>query len=198
MFELLIASRNPDKIAEIRELLKDLDLKLLSLLDVAEFPPTEEDGDTICGNAMKKALEAARHTGLTCLADDTGLFIDALDGQPGVYAARFAGEHCSYKDNRDKALLLLQNSTTRIAQFRTCVALAAPDGIIAIREGIMPGEIIREERGDNGFGYDSIFAPEGGGKTYAEMTDAEKNEVSHRGRALRAILPLIKEIIESE
>lgn len=195
MFRLLIASNNPDKIAEIRGLLAGLEVELLSLHDFPDLPPTVEDRETIAANAMKKALEAARNTGLPCLADDTGLFIQALNGEPGVFAARFAGEQCSYKDNREKALKLLEGISDRSAEFRTCVALAAPDGIIAVKEGVMPGTITTEERGANGFGYDSIFAPEGGELTYAEMSDAAKNEISHRGRALRLMLPLLRDII---
>ncbi len=198
MFRLLIASRNPDKIAEIRELLAGLEVELLSLLDFPEFPATVEDQPTLRGNAAKKALEAARHTKLICLADDTGLFIHALDGQPGVLAARFAGEHCSYKDNRDKALLLLKEVQDRRAEFRTCAVLAAPDGVVTFREGVMPGRISAEELGANGFGYDSIFIPDPGDRTYAQMTDAEKNSLSHRAMALEAMLPVLHELMETK
>ncbi len=198
MFRLLIASRNPDKIAEIRELLAGLEAELLSLLDFPEFPATLEDQPTLLGNAAKKALEAARHTGLICLADDTGLFIDALDGQPGVLAARFAGEHCSYQDNRNKALLLLKGVSDPRAEFRTCAVLAAPDGVVTFREGVMPGRISAKEHGTNGFGYDSIFIPDPGDRTYAQMTDAEKNSLSHRARALEAMLPVLHELVETK
>ncbi|MBW6514850.1 MAG: non-canonical purine NTP pyrophosphatase [Candidatus Syntrophosphaera sp.] len=198
MFKLLIASNNPDKVREIAELLSGLEVELLSLLDFPQLPPTLEDRDTIAGNAMKKALEASRQTGLICLADDTGFFIEALDGEPGVKAARFAGEHCSYKDNRDKALRLLLGESDRRAEFRTCVALAAPDGIIAIKEGIMPGSITTEENGANGFGYDSIFQPEASERTYAQMSDPEKNENSHRARSLNLIRPVLADIISTQ
>ncbi|MCB5247302.1 MAG: RdgB/HAM1 family non-canonical purine NTP pyrophosphatase [Candidatus Cloacimonetes bacterium] len=197
MLRLLIASRNPDKITEIRELLAGLEVELHSLLDFPELPPTLEDQPTLRANAAKKALEAAKHTGMLCLADDTGLFIDALDGQPGIFAARFAGEHCSYKDNRDKALLLLKGVADRRAEFRTCAVLAAPDGVVAFKEGVMPGAISTEERGENGFGYDSIFIPAPGNRSYAQMSDFEKNSLSHRARALEAMLPIIQEIIET-
>lgn len=198
MLKLLIASRNPDKIAEIRDLLAGTEVEVYSLLDFPELPPTLEDQATLRANAAKKALEAARHTGLLCLADDTGLFIDALDGQPGIYAARFAGEHCSYKDNRDKALRLLSSKADRRAEFRTCAVLAAEDGVVAITEGVMPGFISTEERGENGFGYDSIFEPDPGGRSYAEMSDAAKNSLSHRAKALEAMLPILKDIIASD
>lgn len=196
MLKLLIASRNPDKITELRDLLCGLEIELVSLLDYPDLPPTDEDQNTLRGNAAKKALEAARHSGLLCLADDTGLFIDALEGQPGVFAARFAGEHCSYKDNRDKAMRLLTGITDRRAEFRTCAVLAASDGVIAFKEGVMPGTISEAERGENGFGYDSIFEPDPGGKTYAQMSDADKNSHSHRAKALQALLPILQEIIE--
>lgn len=196
MLKLLLASRNPDKLTELRELLFGLEIELVSLLDFPDLPPTDEDQPTLRGNAAKKALEAARHSGLLCLADDTGLFIDALNGQPGVFAARFAGEHCSYKDNRDKAMLLLKGVADRRAEFRTCAVLAAPDGVVSFKEGIMPGAISESERGENGFGYDSIFIPDPGGRTYAQMSDAEKNAYSHRAKALAAMLPILQELIE--
>lgn len=198
MLRLLIASRNPDKIAEIRELLAGLEVELLSLLDYPELPSTLEDQPTLHANAAKKALEAAKHTGILCLADDTGLFIEALDGQPGIFAARFAGEHCSYKDNRDKVLRLLAGISNRRAEFRTCAVLAAPDGVVASKEGVMPGSISTEERGENGFGYDSIFIPASGTCSYAQMTDAEKNSLSHRAKALEAMLPILQEIIATQ
>ena len=194
---LLIASNNPDKIAEIRSLLGGLKLEIYSLTDFPELPPTVEDQPTIQGNAMKKALEAAQATGMLCLADDTGFFIDALDGAPGVFAARFAGEGCSYKDNRDKVLEALQDKDQRTAEFRTCCALAAPDGIAALTEGVMPGSIAYEELGENGFGYDSIFLPQGFEITYAQMSDEHKNSISHRAKALHKMLPLLKDIISS-
>lgn len=196
MKNLLVASRNPDKLHELRKLLDGLQVELLSLLDFPELPPTEEDQPGIRENAAKKALEAARGTGLLSLADDTGLFIDALDGEPGVHSARFAGEKCSYKDNRDKALRLLLGESNRRAHFKTCAVLAAPDGVVAISEGIVSGVMSHEEKGENGFGYDSIFEPDPGGRSYAQMSDVEKNSFSHRARALKAILPTLKEIIE--
>lgn len=194
MPRLLIATNNPDKLAEIAELLSGLGVELLSLRDFPQLASTVEDRDTLRGNAAKKALEAAQQTGLLCLADDTGLFIRALNDEPGVFAARYAGEHCSYKDNRDKVLRLLAGITDRRAEFRTCAVLAAPDGIVAIKEGIMPGRIASSERGSNGFGYDSIFELEPAGLTYAELADSEKNAVSHRALALDAMLPVLKEV----
>ena len=197
MFTLLLASHNQDKAKELKALLSGMNIQLLTLNDFPNIVPTIEDQDTISANAMKKAFEASLKTGLVSLADDTGLFIKALNDKPGVYSARFAGEHCSYKDNRMKVLKLMEGITNRYAEFRTCVALSAPDGIISFKFGILEGNITTEERGTNGFGYDSIFMPLSFNKTYAEMTDTEKNSISHRAKAIEAIIPIIKELIES-
>ena len=197
MFTLLLASHNQDKAKELKALLSGMNILLLTLNDFPNIVPTIEDQDTISANAMKKAFEASLKTGLVSLADDTGLFIKALNDKPGVYSARFAGEHCSYKDNRMKVLKLMEGITNRYAEFRTCVALSAPDGIISFKFGILEGNITTEERGTNGFGYDSIFMPLSFNKTYAEMTDTEKNSISHRAKAIEAIIPIIKELIES-
>lgn len=159
--------------------------------DFPHLPAVVEDRDSIEGNAMKKALEIATATGMLCLADDTGLFIDALDGAPGVYAARFAGEDCSYQDNRIKALRLLEGSDNRRAEFRTAMALAAPDGIVSVQLGKVCGSIAEHEQGEGGFGYDSIFIVDALGKSFGEISEEEKHAVSHRGNALRAILPVI-------
>lgn len=197
MFTLLLASHNQDKAKELKALLSGMNIQLLTLNDFPNIVPTIEDQDTISANAMKKAFEASLKTGLVSLADDTGLFIKALNDKPGVYSARFAGEHCSYKDNRMKVLKLMEGITNRYAEFRTCVALSAPDGIISFKIGILEGNITTEERGSNGFGYDSIFMPLSFNKTYAEMTDTEKNSISHRAKAIEAIIPIIKELIVS-
>jgi len=197
MFTLLLASHNQDKAKELKALLSGMNILLLTLNDFPTIVPTIEDQDTICANAMKKAFEASLKTGLVSLADDTGLFIKALNDKPGVYSARFAGEHCSYKDNRMKVLKLMEGINNRYAEFRTCVALSAPDGIISFKIGILEGNITTEERGTNGFGYDSIFMPLPFNKTYAEMTDTEKNSISHRAKAIEAIIPIIKELIVS-
>jgi XTP/dITP diphosphohydrolase len=192
--EILIASNNPDKISELNALLSLLPIKLHSLSEFPHLPQTVEDCDSIAKNAMKKALEAAVGSGLLALADDTGLFIEALKGEPGVFAARFAGENCSYADNRNKALRLLENESNRKASFKTAVALAAPDGIIAVVEGVVKGEITLAERGDTGFGYDSIFAIEA--VTYAEMDAETKNRMSHRAAAIKNILPILENMLQ--
>jgi XTP/dITP diphosphohydrolase len=191
MPKLVIATQNRDKLKEIRALLSGIGIAVVPVSDIMAGFDVIEDKDTILGNAAKKALETAKAVGLPALADDTGLFIEALGGDPGVFAARFAGEGCSYADNRHKAVSLMQGCENRKAEFRTVMVLAEPGGVIAYREGIVSGLITDEERGSNGFGYDAVFEVEGTGKTYAEMNDEEKNACSHRGKALRAIIPLI-------
>lgn len=190
--ELLIASNNRDKLVELKSLLGALPCRLSCLQDFLELPATIEDRDSIAGNAMKKALEAAKGSGMLTLADDTGLFIRALNDDPGVMAARFAGEQCSYADNRDKVLSLMQGASDRQASFKTAVALAAPDGIISVVEGVVEGKITDGERGSSGFGYDSIFEVEG--LTYAEMDEDTKNRISHRGAAIAKIIPVLQRL----
>lgn len=194
---LMIASQNRDKIKEIRQVLADPQIILYSLDDFPDLPEVVEDCDTIKGNAIKKAIEIAAYTGMYALADDTGLFIEALDDRPGVYAARYAFENCTYEDNQNKVLMEMQNIKNRKAEFRTAVALANPDGLIAVHEGIVAGEICTYKRGNGGFGYDPIFLVTSMNKTFAEMTDDEKNSCSHRALAIKSILPLVKEILTS-
>jgi XTP/dITP diphosphohydrolase len=189
--KLLLATRNKDKIKEIKEILKDLDVKILSASDIHGMPDVIEDKDTIKGNAIKKAIECAAFSGMLTLADDTGLFVDALDGKPGVYASRYAGENCSYKDNRDKMLHEMTGKTDRKAQFRTVVAFASPDGLIDTAQGKVDGTITESEIGTGGFGYDSIFRADETGRTFGEMSEKEKNIISHRGRAFRNMMLVI-------
>jgi len=197
MQKLVIASQNKDKLVEIKALLADLPIEIIAIGDILTGFDVIEDKDTILGNAAKKALETAQATGMPALADDTGLFIEALNGDPGVYAARFAGENCSYADNRNKALLLMQGQINRKAEFKTVVVLAEPEGVVAFREGVVQGVITLTERGTNGFGYDAVFEVTGTNKTYAEMDNAEKNNCSHRGKALQAMLPFLRNYIEN-
>ena len=191
--DILIATHNPDKLKELQELLTDLKVHLHFLEELPQFSPIEENGKTIYENAMQKALEAAKYSGILTLADDTGLFIEELNGAPGIMSARFAGNSCCYSDNRKKVLDLLQGKRNRKAYFKTVVALADPDGIIAVLGGKLEGIITTEELGDNGFGYDSIFAVEG--KTYAEMDTQYKNKISHRALAIQAIIPVLEKVI---
>lgn len=193
MQKLVIATHNKDKLSEIKAVLSELPLDIVSIDEVIVGFDVIEDKDTILENAAKKALETSVVTGLPALADDTGLFIEALNNEPGVFAARFAGAGCTYADNRRKALNLLQDSINRKAVFKTVIVLAEPDGVVTYKEGTVEGIITTEDRGSNGFGYDAVFEVTGTGKTYAEMDSDEKNACSHRGKALREIIPFLIE-----
>jgi len=194
--KLLLATRNKDKVIEIKEILRDLEVVIVSASQFPDMPDVVENKDTIKGNSIKKATECAEYSKLLTIADDTGLFVDALDGKPGVYSARFAGENCSYKDNRDKMLLEMRDRSNRNAQFRTVCALVSPAGLIATTEGIVKGKITEEEFGDNGFGYDAIFRADETGRTFGEMSQTEKEKISHRSRALKEMIPIINNYIE--
>jgi XTP/dITP diphosphohydrolase len=191
MLTLVCASANPDKVVEIAAILGDevrLEPRPAGVADVVE------DADTLEGNARLKATAIARATGRPALADDTGLEVAALDGAPGVFAARFAGENATYADNRAKLLAALDGIADRRARFRTVAVVAWPDGSETVAEGICDGMIAEQERGARGFGYDPVFIPvEIDGRTFAEMSDEEKNAVSHRARALRNLLNRLAE-----
>jgi XTP/dITP diphosphohydrolase len=197
MLPLIVATRNPDKVRELKKLLSRLNLSVHSLLDFPSIPSVVEDRDSIAGNAMKKALFGAKETGMLCLADDTGLFIEALDDAPGVYSARYAGTNCSYLDNRRKVLIQMEGQTNRAAHFDTAIALANEEGIIAIVSASVRGMICEFERGTQGFGYDNLFEPEGLCKTYAELSEEEKNLYSHRSLAIKKILPVLERIVHN-
>lgn len=184
--QFVCASANPDKVAEIQALLAGV----VDLLPrPVAVPDVVEDADTLVGNARLKAAAIVDATGFPAIADDTGLEAVALGGEPGVYTARYAGEGCSYADNRDKMLRELDGATDRTAVFKTVALALWPDGTEVAVEGICPGRITTEERGAAGFGYDAIFAPdEGEGLTFAEMGASAKHAISHRGRAFRALL----------
>jgi XTP/dITP diphosphohydrolase len=184
---LVLATANPHKTEEIRQVLSDFDIDLLPRPQ--DVPDVEENADTLQGNALLKAHALASATGVPAIADDTGLFIDALGGAPGVYSARYAGENATFDDNVNKVLDALEsiNTDERTARFRTVIALAYPDGSSWWVEGSVEGIILRARTGEHGFGYDPIFAPLGvGGRSLAELTPDEKNALSHRGNALRA------------
>jgi XTP/dITP diphosphohydrolase len=184
--KLLIASQNPKKLKEIREILDLPGLELVSALDLPGAPDIVEDGLTFEENAAKKALTMARASGLWALADDSGLEVDALNGAPGVHSARYAGEPMKYSANNRKLLTTLRGETNRRARFRCVLALASPQGEVRTVEGTCEGAIADGPRGRKGFGYDPLFVPEGHTVTFAEMDPAEKNRISHRGRALAA------------
>ena len=186
MIQLVCASANPDKVVEIQRLLDGV----VDLLPrPADVPDVIEDADTLLGNARLKAVALCAATGLPAVADDTGLEVEALGGAPGVFAARYAGEGCSYADNRAKLLSELAGSADRRAAFKTVAIVVWPDGTELHVEGVCPGVITTAERGHIGFGYDQVFQPdEGDGGTFAEMGIDAKNVISHRGRAFRALL----------
>jgi XTP/dITP diphosphohydrolase len=185
---LLIATKNPHKLEEISDILRVPNLKLLSMRDYPDLPEVEEDGNTFEANACKKAAAMARCTGLWAMADDSGLEVESLGGEPGVFSARYAGEPVSYPANNRKLLAAMRGMTNRGARFRTAIALSSPQGECRTVEGICTGAIIEEERGVNGFGYDPLFVPAGYAQTFAEMDSALKNRISHRSRALQAAL----------
>lgn len=194
MNTIILASRNEHKIEELQQTLKPLGIELRSALDFPNLKEVEEDKLTLEGNALKKARYVYEETGLPALADDTGLEVDALDGRPGVFSARYAGEDASYKDNVQKLLAELAgvDKKDRGAQFRTVVALVSDEGTHTF-EGLCRGVILTGRRGDKGFGYDPVFQPKGYEQTFAELEAAIKNEISHRGKAMQQFLDWLME-----
>lgn len=190
--KLLIGTRNPSKVAELRALLRGLDLELESVADLADPPPDPpEDAPSYAENAVFKALAYARATGLPTIADDSGLEVDALGGAPGVRSRRYFGEDVSAEDRNRMLLGLLDGVTERTARFVAVVALARPDGRVETFDGEVRGEIAESPRGEDGFGYDPIFIIAEDGRTMAEVPRDQKNAISHRGLAaakLRAAL----------
>ena len=195
---LVLATHNEHKVEEISGILSGLDVEIVSFRDIEGLPDVVEDGVTLDENAAKKAVEVAAATGLPALADDTGLEVEALNGAPGVYSARYAGPECDYDANNTKLLRELAGvkAPARRAAFRCVVALATPDGLVGTVEGKTSGVIIEERRGGAGFGYDPLFLPDGHDRTYAEMDAAEKNAISHRGRAVRAARVLVERLLD--
>lgn len=185
---LAIATNNKHKLQEIRDILKDNFDGMLSLEELGIDVEIEETGKTLEENALLKARTICRICGLPALADDTGLMVDALDGAPGVYSARFAGEEHNDANNRAYLLEKMKNHKNRKAHFSTVIALCYPNGDFITSIGRVEGEILHEERGSDGFGYDSLFYSYELDKTFAQATPQEKNSVSHRSRALRALI----------
>ncbi len=191
---LLLATRNAKKLNELRRILEPMmPVEVLGLADVADFDEVPESGATFAENALLKAIEAVKHTGLVTVADDSGLAVDALNGMPGVLSARWAGR--AKDDEANLRLVLDQLADTpddRLgAAFVCAAALVTPDGTQIVQEARMPGRLVREPRGEHGFGYDPIFVADGHLLTSAELDPAEKDAVSHRGQALRALLPFV-------
>ena len=183
--ELVFATNNTHKLNEVRAI-AGARFSIVSLKELGCFDEIPETGETLPENALLKAQYIHNKFQCNCFADDTGLEIEALDGQPGVYSARYAGEHCSFQDNVLKVLCELQGIPNRKACFKTVIALILNETTYFF-EGKIEGEIIETEKGTNGFGYDPIFKPLGYEKTFAEMTDAEKNKISHRALATKQL-----------
>ncbi|MEX0663016.1 MAG: RdgB/HAM1 family non-canonical purine NTP pyrophosphatase [Balneolaceae bacterium] len=187
---IFIASGNPHKIEELRQVLQPMGIELKSTQDFPNAEEVEEDQPDLEGNALKKARFWHQKTGLPSLADDTGLEVDALDGVPGVYSARYAGENATYEENVNKLLSELDGKDNRTARFRTIVAFVTEDEV-HLFEGVCQGKITKDKRGEKGFGYDPVFMPDGYQKTFAEIGSDEKNRISHRGRAVQKFLGFI-------
>lgn len=191
---VVVATANPDKAAEIGDALADAAMELVAR--PSDVPEVEESGATLEANARLKAEALSVATGLPALADDTGLEVDSLGGAPGVWSARYAGEQATYADNVEKLLfeMAAAKRNARTARFRTVLVLTWPDGRELVVDGVVEGVIAEAARGAEGFGYDPVFVPAGGGgRTFAEMDRAEKSRLSHRGRALRALVTRLRE-----
>ena len=198
MNKLLIATNNKGKVKELQDLLKDIGLELITPADINLNLEVEENGTTYAENAAKKALAFAHASGLVSLADDSGLEVDALDGAPGLYSARYHPKPGA--NDADRRAYMLENLRDKphswTAHFHATIAIALPDQDVQIVEGNCHGEIIPEERGDNGFGYDPIFLFPELNKTMAELSMDEKNRLSHRAKALMNAIPVLKKLFE--
>jgi len=190
---LVLATRNEHKVQELHRILEaaGLDVDIVGLDEFPDAPDVRESGATFADNALLKARAASAATGLPAVADDSGLTVDALNGMPGVLSARWAGSHRTDRLNYELVLAQLEDvpDERRGAAFACAAALALPDGTERVAEGAVVGRLTRQPRGSNGFGYDPIFVPDGDEQTLAEYTDAQKDAISHRGRAFRALAP---------
>lgn len=193
---IVLATTNKGKTKEIREILKNFPIEIKNLEDFGPIPEVVEDGETFDDNAYKKAAFTAKVLGYPALADDSGLCVDALDGAPGVYSARYAGENASDKDNVAKLLDALKDEDNRKAAFECVISIAVPTGAALTYEGRCEGILTREPEGDNGFGYDPLFFFPKFKKTFAQLSLDEKAEVSHRGRALKEVKKEMGKIID--
>ena len=196
--EIVIATRNSGKLREIREILAPLGLRILSLRDFPEIPETLEDGQTFAENAVKKATAAARRTGRVAIGDDSGLAVDALNGRPGVFSSRYAGENATDADRYQKLLEEMARipKGRRGAAFICAMAVASPEGRVEIVEGGCRGEIASSPRGCQGFGYDPVFLIPGLEKTMAEVQPEVKNRISHRARALQELKRVLPKFLQ--
>ncbi|MCD6329119.1 MAG: XTP/dITP diphosphatase [Candidatus Cloacimonetes bacterium] len=196
--KLVLATHNKDKITEIKSLLQELPIEILTFSDFDHFPDVIEDRNTLEGNAEKKAREIFNITGMPSMADDTGLFVDALDGEPGVFSSRYAGENVTYEDNRKKLLDEMKDIHVekRDAVFKTVIVFIKNNEEKYVVEGECKGYIGFEEKGEMGFGYDPIFYLKESNISFAELPLEEKNRISHRGRALQKIKKVLETIIK--
>ncbi len=191
MKKLIFATNNKHKLQEVSEMLDSV-ISIQSLSDVGLEGDIPETADTLEGNALQKAQWVYERTGCDCFADDTGLEVEALDGRPGVYSARYAGDHCSFDDNINKMLGEMEGKTNRRACFRTVICLLE-NGVPRYFEGRVDGQILTERYGKEGFGYDPIFMPDRFAVSFAEMPMEVKNRISHRGRAVAKLTAYLKE-----
>ena len=195
--QLVLATRNAKKLAELDRLLAGagLDVEILGSDAFGDLPEIEETGSTFAENSLIKARAVSTHTGLIAIADDSGLCVDALDGQPGIYSARWAGEGATDESNLDLVLEQIRDvePAHRTAHFACAAALVLPSGEEYVVHGQVNGVLLTQRRGEGGFGYDPIFLPDGFDITTAEMTSEQKDAISHRGQAMRALVPVIQE-----
>jgi XTP/dITP diphosphohydrolase len=192
---IVLATTNKKKVEEMKRMFADYDIHFVTLNSFPGCPEVAEDGKTFRANAMKKALVVSKFTGYPAVADDSGLEVTVLDGAPGVFSARYAGEKAKDSENVKKLLREMRSLTRsrdREARFVCCIAFAAPEGKHKIFTGYVKGVIGRKQKGHNGFGYDPVFYPEGNDKTFAEMTDQEKDRLSHRGRSMKKLYKYLK------
>ncbi|RJQ39882.1 MAG: XTP/dITP diphosphatase [Nitrospiraceae bacterium] len=191
---IVLATRNKKKVEEIKRIVKDMPVTIYTLDDFPECPEVEEDGKTFEENAVKKAKAVSKYTKMPALADDSGLEVYALDGAPGVFSARYAGGDADDKRNCEKLLNEMKSvsSENRGARFVCCIAFAFPDSRVETFSGYAEGRIGTEPKGANGFGYDPVFYPKGHERTFAEMSDKEKDRLSHRGAALGRVYDFLK------
>jgi XTP/dITP diphosphohydrolase len=194
---VVVATRNPAKVAELRRILEPYDVDLVDLDAFPDAPDVAETGDSFAANALLKAHAVAEATGLVAIADDSGLAFDALGGMPGIFSARWSGRHGDDAANLQLVLAQLSDvpDERRGAAFICAAAAASPSGGEVVVEGRMPGSLIRAPRGSNGFGYDPVFVPVDDDRTTAEMPAADKDVISHRGRAFRALAPRLAELL---
>ena len=195
--KLVLATHNAHKVSELRRILEGVDVELLDAAAV-ELPEVDETGETFADNARLKARESAAHSGLPCIADDSGLTVEGLDGEPGVRSARYAGEPKDDQRNLDLVMERAAGLADRAAAFVCVAALAMPDGRDWLTVGELPGTLADAPRGVGGFGYDPVFIPEGDDRTVAELSADEKDAISHRGMAFRAMLPVIEALSEPD